>query len=1037
MKFLIKYIFLLIFLAVSFQNTYSQFGKNKVQYQDFDWKYIQSQHFDVYYNSGSKYLAEFTAINAEEALQSIQSTLNHRISARVMIILYNSHNEFQQTNVIFSYMPEGVGGVTELLKNRVVIPYQGNFAQLRHVIHHELVHAVLNDMFYGGTFQSAMMSGFNVQLPLWMNEGLAEWESIGGMNTETDMFMRDLTVSENLKGLEKLYGYLAYRGGQTFYWYIAEQYGSEKVGDLLNRLKISRTLNETFKSCFNESLEDFSEKWQKYLKKYYWTDLDIFEDPNDFAAALTNHKKDGNFYNSSPAVSPDGEKMAYIADDDGVFNIFIADLDKIEDTEKLISSGREKDFEQLNVLTPGISWKPDGTMLSISAKSGGEDAIYIVDASDGDYDKLEFGIQSISSVVWSPNGKMLAFIGSKEGNSDIYIYTFKTEKLKKITNDVFAAFSPVWSPDSRTLYFISDRGDYLSIDKNSSNFKIWEHDVYLSDIYSIDILSKEIKRHTFYSEYSLTSLSVSPDGSKLLYVSDKNGIGNIYELNLTTGESIPKTNSLNGITQISLASDGSKLLFTAQINAGYDIFLIRYPFEKNLDIDTLPLTKFRQSCEEQKNLVDDIVKEVTAEKIEEQEAISYGKFKIDFERQQLVKPNHDAIEKDLSLADGSGGVDYTDSSFIEKDYKISFSPDIVLGNPGYSTYWGFQGVTQMLFSDVLGDHRIYCLANILLDLRNSSFYFAYSYLPEIIDYQISAFQSAGFTYRYDDGFGNELSRGRLFRYRKWGAGVQASLPFDLFNRIEWGFDWINVSKEDIDYTDGYSDSKMLFVPSGRYVHDNVLFSAYTPFKGTRYFVGFKGVPRLSSSGIGFMTADFDFRHYIPIMNYWIIALRLNGGASFGPNPQHFYLGGTENWINATFANNELPIDKAEDYAFMYDIIKMPMRGFQINELSGSKFFITNVELRFPLFIFAGGPLPIMQSFMGALFFDMGGAWNEHFKSTGRNENGERIPNNLIMSSGIGFRSIFFGLPLKFDIAWRNEYHTWSKPEYLFSLGFDF
>ena len=125
---------------------YCQFGKNKVQYQEFKWKFIESSHFDVYYIEGSKGMAEYAAVESEKALLSIQSTLNYRLSGRVIIVLYNTHNEFQQSNVVMSFMPEGVGGVTELFKNRVVIPFQSDYSQFRHVIHHELVHAVLNDI---------------------------------------------------------------------------------------------------------------------------------------------------------------------------------------------------------------------------------------------------------------------------------------------------------------------------------------------------------------------------------------------------------------------------------------------------------------------------------------------------------------------------------------------------------------------------------------------------------------------------------------------------------------------------------------------------------------------------------------------------------------------------------------------------------------------------------------------------------------------------------------------------------------------------
>ena len=90
----------------------SVFGKNKVQYKDFQWEYIQTNHFDIYYSQNGYELAEFTADAAEDAYSSIRKLLRYDINNRIPMVVYNSHNEFQQTNVISEYLDEGVGGVT-------------------------------------------------------------------------------------------------------------------------------------------------------------------------------------------------------------------------------------------------------------------------------------------------------------------------------------------------------------------------------------------------------------------------------------------------------------------------------------------------------------------------------------------------------------------------------------------------------------------------------------------------------------------------------------------------------------------------------------------------------------------------------------------------------------------------------------------------------------------------------------------------------------------------------------------------------------
>lgn len=1020
-------LYIIIFLT-TINIGFSQFGTNKVQYEEFNWMYIQTEHFDIYYNQGSKYLAEFAAITAEESLQYIQNSLNYAINRRVPIILYNSHVQFQQTNAISSYMPEGVGGVTELFKNRVVLPFNGNWESFRHVIAHELVHAVINDMFYGGTFQTALATGSLFEFPIWMSEGLSEWLSLRTLTTQTDMFIRDLVINNLLPDLPRLDGYLAYRGGQIFYWYVATNYGQEKIGELINKMGSFRNADLAFKNTFGLTLEEFSDKWMKDIKKLYLPDVKEFQDPDDFAENLTNHKKTRNYWNTSPSISPNGQKFAYIGVEDGVFAIFVRDFDKKSEPRKLVSSFRQLDFEELNILTPGISWSPKGDKLAISAKAGGENAIFIVDEKTGYYEKLTFGLKSITSVTWSPDGKYLSFTASLPNQSDIFIYEFKTKKITNLTNDIYSDAIPEWSHDSRSIYFVSDRGDDLTIGKGTSDAKIWMDKYDRQDIYSIDISSKSIIRWTFDEQSLKTSIAAPQNPNKILFVSDLNGISNLYELDLNTRKVTTKTNSIIGINQISLSPDGSKLLFSGQTNGGYDIFLMNFPFEKKIEKGNLPLTTYKQGLIDNQKIVEDFDNTLNSVSNQDTTKISYGRFSVDFSRQNFVEPNPDASTRNPNLI--SKGENLTkDQTFVEKPYKITFTPDAIIGNPNYNTFYGFQSLTQMLFSDIMGDHQIYVQGNILGDLRNSSFLVNYSYLPGLIDYGFTFYHSSLLAY---------LSDSFIYRLRNYGLSVDASMPFDLFRRLEFNLGFMNLSKENVDIPTIPSVDRMLILPSVRYVFDNVIGNYYGPSLGMRYYFSVTGSPKISSSGASFINFDTDIRGYMPIIaNYLTLALRGTAGASFGSNPVKYYLGGTENWINSTFFGNGYPFDDPIDFGFMN--YKMPARGWSVGQHYGSKFFLVNTELRFPLFTaLVAGPIPILlQGVMGNMFLDVAGAFNDKFVASQTDVFGNKIPKDLFVSAGIGARTFLLGLPIKFDVAWRNEFRVWSEPYYLFSLGYDF
>lgn len=1026
MKYINKVLLFAFLLVCVSEPGLAQFGKNKVQYKTFDWKVISSKYFDVYYDEGSKDLAEFTIIEAEKALKEIEKLLNFKANKRIPVLIYNSKNEFQQTNVINSYMSEGIQGVTELFKNRVVLPFLGEYSKFRHVIHHELVHAVLNQYLYGGTFQTAVQTGQNIQFPLYMNEGLAEFSSLFGQNVENDMFMRDLAMNERLRGLEYMNGYLAYRGGQTFYWYISEKFGVEKIAELIQRLKMGYTLDMAFNDVFKMSYKDFSELWAKDLKKYYWPDIEKFKSPEDYATRVTNHKMENTFYNSSPTISPDGSKIAYISDKDGLFGIFIRGIGSKDKPKQLVSSFRTQDFEELNLTTPGISWSPDAKYLAVSAKAGGEDAIFIIDVEDGDYEKLKFGIPAISSVAWSPDGKFLSFTGSQTGKSDLYLYEFSSKKTQRLINCPFSELLPQWSSDSKSLYFISDRADNLNSEVGS--IKMWEVDHSKTDIYSIDINTKQINKISNIEDGNISSIAVSGDGSSIYFVSDKNGIGNIYSLNLKSGVVKPRTNSLTGITQLSMSKDDSKLVFSTMNEGGIDIFMIKYPADLSVPGDTLPLTKFKASLIASSGIVDDLVRNSPNTKDSSlTKTKKYGNFRVKLDKPEFIQPNPDAI----SDANDISSISNTTANFVEKDYKLQFSLDGIVGNPGYSTYYGFAGNAAAQFSDIMGDHSIYVEANLFRDLRNSNVMLSYQYMPKIIDYQISVFHNAAYVQRGNYSY---------YRFRNFGLSLNSALPFDRFNRFELGVNWYNASMENIDSAEVPSISRMLIVPEVRFVHDDVLYGWFAPYTGSRWYIGAKASPKISDGGSSFLTIDGDLRHYFTIFDYITFATRGSFAANIGHNPRSFYIGGTDNWFNRTFENSYLPVDSPEDYVFMQ--FATPLRGWNIAALSGTRYFLTNFEMRFPLFqALVAGPIPVLiQGVMGSFFFDMAGAWSgdlKSFRSLQTDSEGRTVPKDLRMSTGIGVRAYLLGLPLKMDIAWQNLHYTWSKPHYLFSLGFDF
>ena len=163
---------------------------------------MKTEHFDIYFYPEEKAGVEIAARMAERWYSRLRRLLRHDLRGRQPLILYASHVDFEQTNVIGGEIGEGTGGVTEPIARRIVLPLAGPLAETDHVIGHELVHAFQFDM-TTLTEAPAGMTGLH-RLPLWFVEGMAEYLSIGPNDPNTAMWLRDAARRERLPAIKDL-----------------------------------------------------------------------------------------------------------------------------------------------------------------------------------------------------------------------------------------------------------------------------------------------------------------------------------------------------------------------------------------------------------------------------------------------------------------------------------------------------------------------------------------------------------------------------------------------------------------------------------------------------------------------------------------------------------------------------------------------------------------------------------------------------------------------------------------------------------------
>lgn len=1087
-------ILLACFFIVAEQSSaqYFRYGKNKVQYDAHEWSYVQSKHFDVYFYEGGFHLADFAAKAAEDAYEQIAELFQHQISDRIPILVYQSHNDFVVTNAVnLPTYSEGIGGVTELFKNRVAIPFTANYRDFRRVIHHELVHAVINDMFYGGSIQSIIQNNIQLRIPLWFNEGLAEYAALG-WDTQSDMYVREAILEDNLAPIPYLDGYFAYRGGQSVWDYIAEQYGREKVGEILQRIRLTRSVEASFRRATGLDLKELSERWQKSLKEVYYPELAAREDLNEIAKALIT--RDDGYYHTSPALSPQGDRIAYVTTRGALFDVYLASAIDGKVIRKLINGQNNTQFESLRILTPGLTWSPDGKHIAVAVKSGPSDAIAIVDVESARSTHYRIpDLDQILTVAWSPDGKKIAFEGSMGAQGDIFVLDLETRETTNYTNDIFSDHEPAWRGDSKAIVFHSDRGAHVELGRfQADRFNMIDHDYGQHDVYLLELGSPYAERLTFNEIWDDESPKFGPDPDRVLFISDRNGVPNLYEKNLETGIERPLTDVVVGITQVSLSVDGRKAALVSLKEGTPSIYVMNAPFERQLDRETLVPNVWAQRVTQdtqqkapalalapaslvQSNPIlrdasdgqpyerrrearngtlasrtplppridpDDGSEDENLASASPADTTAYGSIRVDFRNYVFTdafeEAQGDVQEVHRARFDPADNVD--DEGYHKpRKYKLTFSPDLVYGTAGYDMLYGVQGVTQMLFSDMLGNHQIFVATNLLIDLRNSDYIIAYSYLPRRVDWTASGFHIARLIPDY-----NRLT---YYRYRYYGAGLSMSYPLDKFRRADLDMNIVGVSQADITNTGSQSVSRTLFNPSLTLTKDVTVPGFIYPIGGHRVAVSFSGSPgNVTGEQIRFFTVLGDARAYTSVARgAYSFAVRLSGGTSIGPDQQLFYTSGVQNWINRGFdATNGFPITDISDFIFATPVL--PLRGYDINARNGSSFGLFNAEFRFPLIAaLLPGPIPLipLYNIQGSAFLDAGSIWggrstDGEFNLFRREEDtGRRVFDDLLVGAGFGLRTILLGYPVRLDFAWPYDGRSFGQRRTYFSIGLDF
>lgn len=992
----LSFIWLLPSPAVSQTGYY--FGQNKVQYKNFKWAVFRTRHFDVHYYAEEKQAAEDAARMAERGYDYLSDVLNHQIKERIPIILYSSINDFQQTNAVSGMISDGTRGVTESLKKRVILPLTGSYREFNHVLVHEMVHAFQYDIIFGKNTQKANVNN----IPLWFVEGMAEYLS-NGMDNTTRMWVRDGLLNNNLISVKKLnsvYDIRVYRLGQALWYYIGETYGKQKVGEIFKSGVRAENLDMVFKKHLGMDMKELTKAWHEYSWKLVMPTDSTLQDPPQIAEQLTHQESYFHRINITPAVSPDGNHIAYIGNKN--FNDEIYLLSREEDGSwkhtSLLKGGSGKQYEALRYFESGINWSRDGGKIAFVSKSGRDDAIYVMDPYKQKVIKKfvfkEFN--GLLSPTFSPQGNRLAFVGISGGISDLYIFDVKTDSLERLTNDRFAVLQPQWSPNGESIVFVSDRGAGSDV----QNLLFGNYDLAL-----YHFGSGEIETITNLNG-NVTNPQWSPDGSEIAFISDHQGIPNIYRLRLGDGQITRMTalkNGVSGITEttpaFSWSADGRVMAFSSFYKNSWQIYWMEVDLNAPATpalaaVDIQPVSSPPLAKEPVKYIAmngDPVAN--TGETIAAAAETPGEKLWLP------ALPDPNTIYDDYQLAD----------TVESRKYSKKFKLDAVALGGGYSTFFGVEGGAQFLFSDMLGDQNLFVSTGLRFNsILHSDAAVTYFNQARRINYGLQAFQLNN-QYLV---FGTFNSLGSI-RDTYRGFNGLISYPFDRFNRVELsgGLTWVERDLLLETYTPGGINREASGIAvynyaqvGAAYIYDNTIYGFMGPVGGSRYRLSVE----TTAKDFQFTNISLDYRRYFKVNSRSFLAWRFLGLTSVGKDKQIYSIGGP--------------------YSF---------RGADYDAMVGTKFFFSNLEYRFPLLPFLP---PSLDMFSGATFLDLAGAWGVNIPGLSKNnfqpfttKGGFRLQ-DMRAAVGVGARFNIGYFVLQYNYAWPTDGQKFGQPIGLFSIG---
>ncbi|MEQ9468710.1 MAG: translocation protein TolB [Ekhidna sp.] len=1066
-----KYIILFfVTCSVAYSQHYTTpFGQNRIQYKNFDWYYYSTNNFDIYYYPGGQEYALQAIDFLEDEFVALTDKLGYAPYSKTKIFIYNSIHDLQQSNVGIDGAVYTIGGRTEFVKLQLEVAYPGQANQFKNDLMYKLSSTLINDMMYGGSLAEIFQNSYLLSLPGWFIDGAARYIAYG-WSREMDDYLRDYMGRKKIKKLKRIDGESASIVGQSIWNYIAVKYGEGNISNILNLTRIIRKEENSIANTLGVSFKTFMDDWQNY---YLLQRLEVEE--NYVKAGkdrlLEDIKNSKELITSSISFNKDATKVAYALLKNGKYQVYVTDLET-GNKKQIVSGGYRISGQDVDKHLPLLDWQDNFTLGVILFKRG---FLYLntYNVDRGGKGQKPLGrFRQVESFSFNDNGRLAVMSGDIDGQNDVFLIAMNRNALRRITRDIYDDLDPVFIPGTAAIIFSSNR---VSDSVNVSNVPLETLDNNFNlFVYDLDTTTRKFYRLT--NTYGENRKPKARNINEIYYLSDQQGISNLYRYNLYDSITTQITNLDKSIMSYDIHFAPNKLTYSMLDEGERRVFLDTIT---NLNTSKFTTETPRKRRENAIRVVTRVLRNAEKkeeEKIEPKDVIDTEDFAFEDEAasDSLIKEEDDPnwIDTDNYVFEDEAETSFQPESFFSKyqsfkqenerigpiPYNPRFSFNNVITSFLWDPYRNFMMLMETEINDVLENYKIKGGALMKTDFRQGDLFAELQYLKYWMDFKLRLDRK---TYILENSSGNFRHKYKLNRFM-----LTAAVPLTHTFRVQASPFFTETSFTNLNYlsvtgqaTDLAQNSRERYA-GGRFslIFDNTIERSFNLYQGTRALVEFTSHFHTENSNMNFSNIRFDFRHYQKIHREITWASRILYGKQMGPARKDYMLGGMDNWLfaDADIQNDENdPLfisDNQDNSDILFNEFVTNLRGLDYNEAYGSDVLVINTELRIPVFQYlTNGPIKsnFLRNFQILGFADLGSVWTgsppfkdgrpitQKFEGNPFSAEIVKFQNPWLGGFGFGVRTVLLGYYIKFDAARPYLDGEINDYRFYFTLGLDF